>query len=207
MSRILMRAGGLSAVIAAVLIVVQQVWTVVVTGPIENLPDSVMYTIQLLFMVFGVIGIAVAQQSKAGRFAQFAALTAVLGCVSWFAASETEVTYLPTLTATGSPLLDNPPRVLVIIYLISFVTFVVGLLSLSVSIVVTRVLPWRAAVVLGGGLILGLTLGSVVPGILAVYAIGLGWLGVACVKAANETPSTGVEAAPAPAAMPTVPVN
>jgi len=60
MSKTLVRVGGVSAVIAALLVVVQQVWTEVVTGPHENLPDSIMYATQLLFMVFGVIGIALA---------------------------------------------------------------------------------------------------------------------------------------------------
>lgn len=186
MSKMLVRVGGVSSVIAALLIVVQQVWTEVVTGPHENLPDSIMYSTQLLFMVFGVIGIALAQQRKAGAFAQIAALIAVLGCVLWFAASLTEVTVLPSLMAAGSPLVDHQPRVLTIVSLASLVTFIAGLLLLSVSVMVTRVLPWRAAVVVAAGLILGLTLAGVVPGILVVYAIGFGWLGVACVKGANR---------------------
>jgi hypothetical protein len=191
MSKTLVRAGGLSAVLAAVLIIVQQVWTVVVTGPVENLPDSVMYSVQLLLMVFAVLGIALAQQRRAGRFAQVAALVAVLGCVLCFAASETEVTYLPTLMASGSPLVDDQPPVLVIVFLVSFVLFILGLLLLSASVIVTKVLPWRAAAVLGGGLVLGLTLGSLVPGILVVYAVGLGWLGISCVKATNSVGGDG----------------
>src|SRR3954453_10654078 len=146
MSRVLIRTGGIAAVIAAALIVVQQVWELL-PGPKENLPDSAMYATQLLLMVFGVIGIAIAQQDRAGPFAQVAALIAVLGCVSWFAAAESEVTYLPSLTAAHSPLADTKPPVLMIIYLASFGIFLLGLLLLSAAIIVTRVLPWRAAVV------------------------------------------------------------
>jgi hypothetical protein len=85
---------------------------------------------------------------------------------------------------------DKEPTALVIIFIISFATFLLGLLLLSAAIIVTRVLPWRAAVVVGGGLVVGLALGGVVPGILAVYAVGFGWLGIACVKAAGERPTT-----------------
>ncbi len=187
MSKILVRVGGVAAVIAALLIIAQQLWTELVTGPQENLTDSIMYSSQLLLMVFGVIGIALAQQRRAGVFAQIAALVAVLGCVLWFGASLVEVTLLPSLMAAGSPLVDNPPAGLVIVGLASFVTFLVGLLLLSVSIIVTKVLPWQPAAVLGGGIVLGLALSGVVPGVLVVYAIGFGWLGVACVRYANRT--------------------
>lgn len=146
-----------------------------------------MYSSQLLLMVFGVIGIALAQQRGAGVFAQIAALVAMQGCVLWFGASLAEVTLLPSPMAAGSPLVDNPPAGLVIVGLASFVTYLVGLLLLSVSIIVTKVLPRQAAAVLGGGIVLALPFSSVVPGILAVYAIGFGWLGVACVRAANRT--------------------
>src|SRR6478609_1418004 len=119
-------------------------------------------------------------------FAQVAALVAVLGCVWWFGASLAEVTLLPSLMAAGSPLVDNPPAGLVIVGLAGLVTYLVGLLSLSVSIIVTKALPWQAAAVLGGGIVLALPLSSVIPGVLAVYAIGFGWLGVAGVRAANR---------------------
>jgi hypothetical protein len=186
MSKTLIRVGGVAAVIAALLIVVQQLWTALVTGPIEDLPDSIMYSSQLLLMVFGVIGIALAQQHRAGTFAQIAALVAVLGSVLWFAASLVEVTMLPSLMAAGSPLVDNPPTEMLVVGLAGFALYVIGLLLLSVSVIITKVLPWQPAVVLVGGLVLGLALDSVIPGILSVYAIGVGWLGVACVLAAHR---------------------
>jgi len=180
--------GGVAAVVAALLIIAQQILTGLVTDPSPHaqLTDSIMYSTQLLLMVFGVIGIALAQQRRAGIFAQVAALVAVLGCVWWFGASLAEVTLLPSLMAAGSPLVDNPPAGLVIVGLAGLVTYLVGLLSLSVSIIVTKVLPWQAAAVLGGGIVLALPLSSVIPGVLAVYAIGFGWLGVAGVRAANR---------------------
>ncbi len=193
MSKILVRVGGVAAVIAALLIIVQQFWTELVTGPQENLADSVMYSSQLLLMAFGVIGIALAQQRRAGFFAQIAALVAVLGCVLWFGASLVEVTLLPSLIAAGSPLVDNPPAGSVVVGLAGFVTYLVGLLLLSAAIIVTKVLPWQAAAVLGGGIVLGVTLSNVIPGVLAVYAIGFGWLGVASVRAANSIDAKDVD--------------
>jgi hypothetical protein len=38
-----------------------------------------------------------------------------------------------------------------------------------------------------GGIVLALPLESVIPGILSVYAIGIGWMGVASVRAADKT--------------------
>jgi len=63
----------------------------------------------------------------------------------------------------------------------SFITWAIGSLLLAVAVLVTRVLPRTPAVVLVAGIVLGLALNGVVPGILIVYAIGFGWLGVAAV--------------------------
>jgi hypothetical protein len=186
MSKTLIRVGGGAAVIAAVLIVAQQFWTALVTGPNEDVADSIMYSVQLLLMVFGVVGIALAQQQRAGVFAQIAALIAVLGCVLWFAASLVEVTVLPSLMSAESPLVDNPPTAMLVVGLSSFGLYVIGLVLLAASVIVTKVLPWQAAAVLVGGIVLGLALESVIPGILGVYAIGVGWLGVASVRTASR---------------------
>jgi len=78
--------------------------------------------------------------------------------------------------------------------------YVLGLLLLSVAVLVIRVLPRWAAVLLGGGIVLGLVLQAVVPGILVVYAIGLGRLGMAAVTTAGHD-GTGPELASPP--MPT----
>ena len=105
MSSTLVRVGGVAAVIASLLIVGQQAWGLAGGGAIEEgMGESALHTAQMLFMVFGVIGIALAQQRRAGVFAQIAALVAVLGCVAMYGAALTEVTILPSLVETGSPL-------------------------------------------------------------------------------------------------------
>ena len=196
MSSTLVRVGGVAAVIASLLIVGQQAWGLAGGGAIEEgMGESALHTAQMLFMVFGVIGIALAQQRRAGVFAQIAALVAVLGCVAMYGAALTEVTILPSLVETGSPLAKVAPPALDIAALSSFITWVMGLLLLATAVLVTKVLPRIPAVLLGAGIVLGLALNGVVPGVLVVYAIGFGWLGVAAVKqtgqkAARVTAST-----------------
>ena len=147
----------------------------------EGIGESALHTAQMLFMVFGVIGIALAQQRRAGVFAQIAALVAILGCVAMYGVALTEVTILPSLMETGSPLAKVAPPAMDIAALSSFITWAIGSLLLAVAVLVTRVLPRTPAVVLVAGIVLGLALNGVVPGILIVYAIGFGWLGVAAV--------------------------
>lgn len=187
MSSTLVRVGGVAAVIASLLIVGQQAWGLAGGGAIEEgMGESALHTAQMLFMVFGVIGIALAQQRRAGVFAQIAALVAVLGCVAMYGAALTEVTILPSLVETGSPLAKVAPPAMDIAALSSFIAWVTGLLLLAAAVLVTKVLPRTPAVLLGLGVILGLGLNSVIPGVLIVYAIGFGWLGVAAVHQAGH---------------------
>ena len=187
MSSTLVRVGGVAAVIASLLIVVQQVQGLASGGVVEEgFGESALHTAQMLFMVFGVIGIALAQQRRAGVFAQIASLVAVLGCVAMYGAALTEVTILPSLVETGSPLAKVAPPALDIAALSSFIAWVTGLLLLAAAVVVTKVLPRTPAVLLGAGVVLGLALNGVVPGVLIVYAIGFGWLGVAAVSRAGH---------------------
>jgi hypothetical protein len=183
MSSTLVRVGGVAAVIASLLIVGQQAWGLTGGGVVEEgFGESALHTAQMLFMVFGVIGIALAQQRRAGVFAQIAALVAVLGCVAMYGAALTEVTILPSLVETGSPLAKVAPPALDVAASSSFLAWVTGLLLLAAAVVVTKVLPRTPAVVLGVGIVLGLVLNGVVPGVLIVYGIGFGWLGVAAVR-------------------------
>jgi len=137
-------------------------------------------------MVFGVVGIALAQQRRAGVFAQIAALVAVLGCVAMYGAALPEVTILPSLVETGSPFAKVAPPAMDIAALSSFIAWVTGLLLLAAAVLVTKVLPRTPAVLLGFGVILGLGLNGLVPGVLIVFAIGFGWLGVAAVHQAGH---------------------
>lgn len=187
MSSTLVRVGGVAAVIAGVLIVGQQAWGLAAGGVLEEgMGESALHTAQMLFMVFGVIGIALAQQRRAGVFAQIAALVAVLGCVAMYGAALTEVTILPSLVETGSPLAKVAPPALDIAALSSFIAWVAGLLLLAAAVLATKVLPRTPAVLLGAGIVMGLALNGVVPGVLIVYAIGFGWLGVTAVQQAGH---------------------
>lgn len=187
MSSTLVRVGGVAAVIAGLLVVVQEAWGLPGGGVVqEGFAESAVHTAQLLFMVFGVIGIALAQQRKAGVFAQIAVLVAVLGCVAMFGVALTEITILPSLVEAGSPLGQTPPPAMDVAAISSFVVWIVGLMLLSAGVLVTRVLPRIPAALLGGGLILGAVLREAVPGVLVVYAIGFGWLGVAAFRMAGR---------------------
>ena len=192
MSKVIVRVGGVAAAVAGVLIVGQEFWGVVVGGVAEGAAESAVHTAWVLLLVFGLLGLHLHQQHAAGRFGQIATLVALFGTVTLFAASLTEVTILPALPK-GSPLVDEPPLALLVVFLVSFVGYVVGLLLFGIATWRARVLPRQAAALLVLGVVLALALKAVVPGVLAVLGVALVWLGVATVAQAR-TVATGAQA-------------
>jgi hypothetical protein len=154
----------------------------------------------VLFLVFGLLGLHQHQQHAAGVFGQIATLIALLGTVSLFAASLTEVTILPALPK-DSPLIDEPPPVLLAVFLVSFVAYAAGLPLFGAATWRARVLPRRAAALLVAGVVLALALKDVVPGVLVVLGVALVWLGVATLAQARVavTPTAGATSGTAPA--------
>jgi hypothetical protein len=184
MSTVMVRVGGVAAVLAGLLIVGQEFWGVAVGGVGEGMAESAVHTTWVLLMVFGLLGLHLHQQHAAGAFGQVATLVALLGTITLFAASLTEVTVLPALPK-DSPLVAAPPAALSAVFLASFVAYVAGLLLFGIATWRARVLPRRAAALLVLGVVLALGLKGVVPGVLAVLGVALVWLGVATVTRAR----------------------
>jgi hypothetical protein len=193
MSKVIVRFGGVATVAAGVLIVGQEVWGVLVGGIAEGMAESAVHTTWVLLLVFGLVGLHLHQQHAVGAFGQVATLVALFGTVTLFAASLTEVTVLPALPA-DSPLVDEPPPALLVVFLGSFVAYVVGLLLFGIATWRAGVLPWRAAALLVLGVALALALKAVVPGVLAVLGVALVWLGAATLAQARAV-ATDAEAA------------
>jgi hypothetical protein len=181
MSKLLIRVGGAAAVVSGGLSIAQQVWDVAVGGLTEGRGESALHTTQMLLLVPAVVGLYQAQQRVMRGFGQLATLVALLGSTLMFGSALTEVTILPELTAAGSPLADDPGSTTSAVLLVSFVAWVAGLLLFGVATWRAGVLPRPAAALLVVGLLLGLGLSGVIPGVLIVYSCGLIWLGVAAV--------------------------
>lgn len=181
MSRMLIRVGGAAAVAAGGLSIAQQVWDVAVGGLTEGRGESALHTTQMLLLVPAVVGLYLAQQRAMRGFGQLATVVALLGSTLMFGSALTEVTLLPELTAAGSPLAEDPGTTMTAVFLTSFVAWIAGLLLFGVATWRADVLPRPAAGLLVVGLLLGLALSRVVPGILVVYSAGLVWLGCAAV--------------------------
>jgi hypothetical protein len=186
MSTAIVRVGGVSAVLAGVLIIVQEVWSLAVGRISEGRLESTVHTTQVLLMVFAIVGLHLAQQHAAGLFGQVATLVALLGTVTLFGVALTEVTIVPELMASGSPLADDPPPTLSLVSLVSFVLFIVGLLLFGIAIWRARVLPRRAGALLVVGIVLGAALSQMVNGILTIYAVAFIWLGIAAFRLARR---------------------
>jgi hypothetical protein len=142
----------------------------------------------MLLLVPAVTGLYLAQQRAMRGFGRLATLVALLGSTLMFGSALTEVTLLPELTAAGSPLADDPGTTTMAVSLASFVAWVAGLLLFGVATWRAGVLPRPAAALLVVGLLLGLGLSGVVPGILIVYSAGLVWLGFAAAVRPEPVP-------------------
>lgn len=195
MSSLLVRVGAVSAALAGVLIIGQEAGGLAVGRITEGRAESAVHTGQLLLLVFGIVGLYLAQQRAGGVFGQVATLVALLGTVTLFGAALTEVTILPELTESGSPLAIEPPPVLGMAMGVSFVLYVLGLLLFGIATWRAGVLPWRAGALLVVGIVLGVALNGVVPGVLAVYGAALVWLGVAALQRSGQPAARPVEAA------------
>jgi hypothetical protein len=195
MSSLLVRVGAVSAALAGVLIIGQEAWALPTGGAVaEGRVESAVHTTQMLLLVFGIVGLYLAQQRAVGTFGQVATLVALLGTVTLFGAALTEVTILPELTESGSPLATEPPPVLGMIMMVSFVLYILGLLLFGIATWRVGVLPWRAGALLVVGIVLGVALNGMVPGVLAVYGVALVWLGVAALRRSGQPAARPVEA-------------
>lgn len=192
MSSLLVRVGAVSAALAGLLIIGQEAWGLAVGRITEGRIESAVHTGQLLLLVFGLY---LAQQRAAGVFGEVATLAALLGTVTLFGAALTEVTILPELTESGSPLAIEPPPVLGMAMGVSFVLYILGLLLFGIATWRAGVLPWRAGALLVVGIVLGVALNGMVPGVLAVYGAALVWLGLAALQRSGQPAARPVEAA------------
>jgi hypothetical protein len=182
MSKMLIRVGGAAAVVSGGLSIAQQVWGMAAGGVLtEGRGESALHASQMLLLVPAVLGLYLAQQRATRRFGQLATLVALLGSTLMFGSSLPEVTLVPELNAAGSPLADDPGTTAMVVFMVSFVAWVAGLLLFGVATWRAGVLPRPAAALLVGGLLLGLGLNGF-PGVLIVYSVGLIWLGFAAVR-------------------------
>jgi hypothetical protein len=196
MSRVLIGVGGAAAVLSGGASIAQQVWGVAVGGLAEGRGESALHSAQLLLLVPGVVGLYLVQERAMRGFGQLATLVALVGSVLMFGSALTEVTLVPELTAAGSPLADDPGATTAAVFLCSLVAWIAGLLLFGVATWRAGVLPRPAAALLVVGLVLGLGLDAIVPGVLVLYSAGLVWLGAAAARRAAAAPAEVPQAAP-----------
>jgi hypothetical protein len=177
MSQVIVKVGGVAAALAGVLIIEEEIRGFVV-GISEGIGESAVHSTWVLLLVFGLLGMYLHQQRAAGVFGQIATLVALFGTVTLFGAALTEVTVLPALP---KGLIDKPPSALLVVFIGSFVAYVVGLVLFGIATWRARVLPRRAAALLVIGIVLALTVKSSVPGVMVVFGLAWVWLGAATV--------------------------
>jgi hypothetical protein len=181
MSKVIVKVGGVAAVLAGVLVAGEEVWGLAVGGINEGMAESAVHSTWVLLLVFGVLGLHLHQQQAAGRFGQIATLAALFGTVTLFALALTEVTILPALPA-DSPLVDKPPPAMLVMFFVSFAAYIVGLLMFGIATWQARVLPRRAAALLVIGMLLALAGKSFIPGVMVFFGLAWIWLGAATVR-------------------------
>jgi hypothetical protein len=187
--RLIVGVGACAGVAAVASQAFQEIYQVSGTAVEVGLPiwGNVAYAGQMALMPFVVLALYLAQRSTFGRFGTVASVIAVAGSVLWAAAS---VHQLLDVLADPSPAPDPPGRVLVVV-LLFFALYAIGLMLLGVATWRARVLPRAAAIILTTGVPLGLALDGVTSLALLVYGLGAAWLGLAAFRVVSADTRRG----------------
>jgi len=198
-SIIIIRVGALCAVLGAVSLVTQQIWSIVAGEVIEidtPILGRILYAAQIALFVFAVVGLYLHQRKAFNTFGQIATLTALSGTLLWSGSTTWEA--LDVLRNGGKLVEDDMTAPVLVWILIAFGLYALGLFLFGVATWRAGVLPRIPAALVVFGILLGLLLDGLLPGILIVYGAGLAWLGIATLVQLRSRQPAGAHRPPAP---------
>jgi hypothetical protein len=191
-------AGAVCAVLALGCRLAQEVWGLLGGAAVETLapvPGTALYATQILLTPLVVVGLYTYQQAHFGVFGEIAFVTALFGSVTWAAGAAHG---LLAVLANGGRNIDDISTGELAWVVVGLGLYAVGLALFGVATWRAGVLPRIPALLVVAGIPLGVVLDSLIPGILAVYSVGLAWLGVSAAirLRADSSTATGPTAIP-----------
>ena len=185
--RILMRLGGVAALLAFALGLWQHVTQTVEGEAVEisrPILGNLAYTAQISLMALVVVGVFLTHRRRARTFGGVAAGVALIGTVLWSGSARSQLDGA-VMEDGGTVLPVLPDSAVIPMILVTFTLYPLGLLLTAIAALRARVLPRPASVLVLVGVLLAL-LPVDAPNLFDVYAFGVAWWGVGMLRAASR---------------------
>ena len=179
-SDVIIGVGAVCAVLGALSLVTQQIWSIVAGTVIEidtPILGTTLYAAEIALFAVAVVGLYLYQRHAFNRFGKVAARVAIAGALLWSADAAWQA--VEVIKGGGKPAPDHISTPLLAWVVVGFGLYALGLILFGIATWRAGVLPRVAAALVVFGIPLGMALDALVPGILMVYGTGLAWLGIA----------------------------
>ena len=181
-SSILIRWGGLAAILGGALIVIADLSLALTIGSADTYTGttleqiaSVLFLAGKVLLPIGLMGLYFYQIEAAGAFGRVAFLIALTGTILMVGSDWSEVFIAPILLKEVPALVDEPPASLMVGFLINYGLETLGWLLFGLATFRARVFPRPIAVLLIAGVLLPFT---DLPWIFIVWNAAIVWMGL-----------------------------
>jgi hypothetical protein len=186
----LVRTGGVAAVLAGVVMGVNEWWDDRVPGIQEGVVPSALHSTWVGLMCVGFLGLSVLQWHAFGRFGRLASRLAVVGSGSVFVLALNETWGF--VRSDGAPHGDPPLPVLVLFFAV-FGCYVAGLVLFPLATIWAGMLPRAAGVFLVVSVLLKIFASGVLPGTLALMGAAVAAMGVSALRSVRSRSTAQAE--------------
>jgi hypothetical protein len=183
----LIRWGGLAAIFGGTLLVIADLLVTFTTGssdtytptPVEQVA-AVLFLAGKLLIVVGLVGLYLYQIEAAGVFGRAAFIAALIGTTLMVSSDWSEVFIAPILQQETPALVNEPPTLLMVGFLLNYGLETLGWLLFGLVTLRARVFPRPAAALLIIGVLLPFT---GIPWSFVAWNAAIAWMGLIVVLA------------------------
>ncbi len=178
----LVKVGAVSAVVGAALLLVEEIVNPIIgypeTGP-ADLVMSVLYALHVPLFLFAALGLYLYQQRAAGALGLVGFLLTAVGSLFLAGIVWADLFLFPALAQFAPTLADEPTTGIVVGFILSIAFYALGWLLFAIATLRARVFPRAACIgLLVGVVALLASIADVLPGMGAIFAVAVGWLGL-----------------------------
>jgi hypothetical protein len=176
-SGVIIGVGAVCAILGALSLTTQQIWSTVAGTVIEidtPILGTTLYAAQIALFAVAVAGLYLYQRHAFSRFGKVAAQVAVAGATLWSVSAAWQAAEV--IKGGGKPAGDYTSTSLLMWILVPFGLYALGLILFGIATWRAGVLPRVPAALVVFGIPLGLAFDGLA---LMVYGTGLAWLGIA----------------------------
>jgi hypothetical protein len=169
-------AGGVAAILAGLVMGVNEAWDDRVPGVQEGVVPSALHTAWVGLIFVALLGLAKLQHRSFGRFGRIATVVALVGTGTLTVLAFIETLRYAGVLAKGQ---GDPALPMMVLLFTVIGCYVGGLLLFGTATIMARVLPRSAGALLVLAVLLKVFASGVVPGTLALMGAAFVWLGTA----------------------------